>query len=79
MHGRRLAIDGGRLRRMTAHGAGHWHPHVMFFLPRAEPATWGANVDGSPIIAAPASSVEPYTVFMSLVPRWSDETSVTAR
>src|ERR1700730_9041397 len=29
--------------------AGHWHPHVMFFLPSTEAAAWGANLSGSPI------------------------------
>ena len=29
---------------------GHWHPHVMFFLPPSEAASWGANLSGSPIL-----------------------------
>jgi uncharacterized protein YndB with AHSA1/START domain len=58
--------------------AGHWHPHVMYFLPRADASAWGANVDGSPIVTPPANRLDRYTVFMSLVPRWSDGTSATA-
>jgi len=23
---------------------GHWHPHLMFFFPQAEPAAWGADL-----------------------------------
>jgi hypothetical protein len=26
---------------------GHWHPHIMFFVPLAEAQTWGANLPGS--------------------------------
>src|SRR6202044_2783195 len=26
--------------------AGHWHPHLMFFLPPTDPATWGADLPG---------------------------------
>jgi hypothetical protein len=22
---------------------GHWHPHLMFFLPRMDALTWGAD------------------------------------
>jgi hypothetical protein len=52
---------------------GHWHPHLMFFLPPTEPATWGADLAGSPII----SSKDPQgrmTVFMVPVGHWSDGT-----
>jgi hypothetical protein len=31
--------------------ARHWHPHLMFFLPRTDTATWGADLKGSPIFA----------------------------
>ena len=53
---------------------GHWHPHLMFFLPPTEPATWGADLAGSPII----SSKDPQgrmTVFMVPVGHWSDGTA----
>ncbi len=52
---------------------GHWHPHVMFYMPRIAPATWGANAKGSPIFAD-ASSLEPVTVFFIPVAQWSDGT-----
>jgi hypothetical protein len=53
---------------------GHWHPHVMFYLPRTPGATWGANAQGSPIFAD-AEALEPVTVFFVPVGRWSDGTS----
>ena len=54
--------------------AGHWHPHLMFFLPTTEAASWGANLDGSPVFAAQGDP-EPVTTFMVPVMRWSDGTS----
>ncbi len=30
---------------------GHWHPHLMFFYSKTDPATWGAGQQGSPIFA----------------------------
>lgn len=53
--------------------AGHWHPHLMFFLARTEAAEWGANLHGSPVSAS-ASDPEPMTTFYVLVPTWSDAT-----
>ena len=52
---------------------GHWHPHLMFFLPHTEGATWGANLEGSPIIVA-QSDPEPVTTFLIPVTHWSDGT-----
>ena len=54
-------------------GVGHWHPHLMFFLPIADAATWGANLPGSPVL----SSDDPLgrlTIFMIPVGKWSDGT-----
>jgi hypothetical protein len=51
--------------------AGHWHPHVMFFVPRVATATWGADVPGGAVMGDD-SSLEPLTVFFVPVPRWSD-------
>jgi hypothetical protein len=28
---------------------GHWRPHLMFFLPRTDPATWGSGLPGAPL------------------------------
>jgi hypothetical protein len=52
---------------------GHWHPHLMFFLPPTEPASWGANLKGSPVFAAPGDP-EPVTTFFVPVMTWSDGT-----
>jgi hypothetical protein len=55
---------------------GHWHPHVMFFLPPSEAASWGANLSGSPIFEDD-NAPDRMTVFMVPVPKWSDGTSDT--
>jgi hypothetical protein len=57
-------------------GAGHWHPHLMFHIPTAEGASWGANLRDSPVVLNdefPAGP-EPETVFMVPVDHWSDGT-----
>jgi hypothetical protein len=53
--------------------AGHWHPHVMFHLARTDGASWGADLDGSPVFAGQSHS-EPITTFFVPVPKWSDGT-----
>jgi hypothetical protein len=53
--------------------AGHWHPHVMIFLPRMAPAQWGAGAAGG-VVSGDDSSLEPLTVFFVPVTRWSDGT-----
>jgi hypothetical protein len=53
--------------------AGHWHPHLMFFLPHTDGAAWGADLDGSPVFAA-QSDPEPVTTFFVPVTQWSDGT-----
>jgi len=55
-------------------GAGHWHPHLMFFLPRTDGAAWGADLEGSPVFAG-QDAHEPVTVFFVPVPKWSDQTT----
>src|SRR6202162_3661856 len=52
---------------------GHWHPHLMFFVAHTDAAAWGANLRGSPIIAA-QSNPEPITTFLIPVTKWSDGT-----
>ena len=32
--------------------AGHWHPHLMFFVSGDNPAAWGADLPGSPVLAS---------------------------
>ena len=50
---------------------GHWHPHLMFYLPRTATDEWGANLKGSPIFGD-SSALEPLTIFFVPVTRWSD-------
>jgi hypothetical protein len=54
-------------------GDGHWHPHLMFFIPGAAASQWGADLPGSPLFAF-ESKFEPLTIFMSPVRKWSDGT-----
>ena len=58
-------------------GPGHWHSHLMFHLPRMGAASWGANLDGSPILVDTdhAQGPEPETIFMVPVAHWSDGSS----
>ncbi len=53
---------------------GHWHPHLMFFVPLTDPATWGTGLPGSPVVAAFTDTPERHTVFLVPVPKWSDGT-----
>ena len=53
---------------------GHWHPHLMFFVPLSEAKAWGADLLGSPIIGAP-DATERVTVFLVPVSKWSDDTA----
>ncbi|HYL78367.1 MAG TPA: hypothetical protein VEU96_29520 [Bryobacteraceae bacterium] len=50
-----------------------WHPHLMFFVAGNAEKSWGANLPGSPIIAA-ADPEERATIFMVWVGKWSDGT-----
>jgi hypothetical protein len=55
--------------------AGHWVPHLMFHILKTDAASWGANLDGSPVVAAPFRLVpEPETIFLVPVAKWSDGT-----
>jgi hypothetical protein len=53
---------------------GHWHPHLMFFVPLTEPASWGAGLPGSPVVAAFTDTPERHSVFLVPVSKWSDGT-----
>jgi hypothetical protein len=58
----------------------HWHPHLMFHLPRMSAASWGANLDGSPVLLDThhRPGPEPETIFMVPVDHWSDGTPAMA-
>jgi hypothetical protein len=51
---------------------GHWRPHLMFFVPLMETASWGAGLPGSPVVIAFNDAPERHTVFLIPVPKWSD-------
>jgi hypothetical protein len=50
-----------------------WHPHLMFLVSGDAAKSWGADLPGSPVIAAPDPE-ERATIFMVLVGKWSDGT-----
>lgn len=51
----------------------HWPSHLMFYFPLTEPASWGANLPGSPLIGI-SNPAERATVFVVAVGQWSDGT-----
>jgi hypothetical protein len=55
---------------------GHWHPHLMFFLPLTDPATWGAGLPGSPVIGVKDTPGQ-LTRFLIPVGRRSDGTAAS--
>jgi hypothetical protein len=56
---------------------GHWHPHLMFFVPLMEPAAWGSGFQGSPVVGAFTDTQERHTVFLVPVAKWSDGTAAS--
>jgi hypothetical protein len=54
--------------------APHWPAHLMFFYSDVDPAIWGANLPGSPVIAI-ADPLQHLTQFVIPVERWSDGTT----
>jgi hypothetical protein len=53
---------------------GHWHSHLMFHVPKAPAASWGANLPGSPVVLDDREVPEPETIFLVPVAHWSDGT-----
>jgi hypothetical protein len=51
----------------------HWPPHLMFFYPEMDPAVWGANLPGSPVLAI-KDTEQHTTSFAITVRQWSDGT-----
>jgi hypothetical protein len=51
----------------------HWPSHVMFYFSQTDPATWGANLPGSPVLAM-SDEHEHLTEFVIGVQHWSDGT-----
>jgi len=50
-----------------------WHPHLMFFVPGEAAKSWGADLAGSPVLAADDPE-ERVTIMMVPVGTWSDGT-----
>jgi hypothetical protein len=55
-------------------GGKNWHPHLMFFVPGDAGKSWGADLAGSPVMAA-NDPEERATIFMVWVGKWSDGTA----
>jgi hypothetical protein len=53
-----------------------WRSHLMFFVAGDKAKSWGANLPGSPVIAA-EDPEEHATIFMIPVGEWSDESPAT--
>jgi hypothetical protein len=50
-----------------------WHPHLMFFVAGNAAKSWGADLPGSPVMAADDPE-ERATILMVWVGKWSDGT-----
>jgi hypothetical protein len=67
-------------RQQDLNRAGHWHPHLMFYMPGDMNASaWGANLPSGTAVYGggedlPGGGRLPSTIFFVPVPRWSDGT-----
>jgi hypothetical protein len=59
---------------------GHYVPHLMFYFPRADKPSWGADLVDSPVTLNPQfrDGPEPITEFVIPVSKWSDGTAAPA-
>jgi hypothetical protein len=53
----------------------HWLPHLMFFYSDIDPAIWGANLSGSPVVGF-ADPPNHLTQFIIPTQQWSDGTLI---
>lgn len=86
-------LEPGAMSYMMSKGSyltdagGHNGPHLMFFMPVAQPAVWGADMPGSPVASVgywfgfgngrasqEAEGLPPVRVFTVSVGKWSDGT-----
>jgi hypothetical protein len=76
----KLALSGLSKEAYFGDEAGNWHPHLMFHIPTANAASWGANLLDSPVLLNDEfqDELEPETIFMVTVGHWSDGTPATA-
>ena len=56
---------------------GHWHPHLMFFVPETDVGSWGAGLAGSPILGD-EDTLDRLTLFLIPIAKWSDGTAAHA-
>jgi len=58
-------------------GLGHYVPHLMFYFPLTDKASWGADLPDSPVTLNPQfqGGPEPITEFTIAVGKWSDGTA----
>lgn len=56
---------------------GHYVPHLMFYFPLTDKASWGADLPDSPVTLNPQfqGGPEPITEFVIAVGKWSDGTA----
>jgi hypothetical protein len=56
---------------------GHHVPHLMFYFPLTDKASWGADLPDSPVTLNPQfqAGPEPITEFVIPVGKWSDGTA----
>jgi hypothetical protein len=54
-----------------ADGVGAAGPHLMFYLPRVRPTSWGATLPNSPVFSTPGDKPS-ITIFYVGLPKWSD-------
>jgi hypothetical protein len=90
-HGEVPALEPGAMSYMMAKGSyltdagSHNGPHVMFYVPVADAATWGASLPGSPVGSGPYwffsdslsrqyQGLPTIRVFTVSVANWSDGT-----
>jgi len=52
-----------------------WHPHLMFFVSGDSAKSWGADMEGSPVMAA-NDPEERVTIMMVWASHWSDGSAV---
>jgi hypothetical protein len=55
----------------------NWHPHIMIFVAGDAAKSWGADLPGSPVMAA-NDPEERVTIFMVTASHWSDGTPAPA-
>ncbi len=53
---------------------GHWHPHLMLFMPRdaaGKTADWGQDLPGSPVLSSDPG-LDPAVLYFIPLAKWSD-------